>query len=172
MTVSTFETRPQTLPADPAALSALLDELRTPAAFWELIAPWVSDSHLQRRQAYYRARFERDNTDTGRQLFWLATELYADATGQDVFFFSLIGRRSRAECPYSSRVALDEALAEIAAFASWPDELTALMGETHRVLADLVDMGIMPPDVALERLKAYTRNQLALDYALPVLPLT
>lgn len=147
------------MPTNPSTLWGVLRRQRTSEQFWELISGWVSDTHLARRQAYYRARFAREATSEAAQLYWLTRELYND----------VIGAPAPGASPFASRVALDEALARITSLDDWPTEHLPQTRETHELFCELTRLAFMPAAEALDRLKDYTRSRLTRD--LPVLPL-
>lgn len=160
-------------PDDPELMLQSLHRLEGPEEFWNTVRQWASPDHIHRRRAYYDARFAREKIGRESQLFWLAAEFYSDVALQDDAFRRDLGLRPLAECPFPSRVALDEFLATITALDAWPSErLGAFMKDGADDLTELAALGVLPARLALERLKVYARTAFNATWHPPVLLLS
>jgi hypothetical protein len=150
-----------------------LHRLEGPEEFWNAVRQWASPDHIHRRRAYYDARFAREKIGRESQLFWLAAEFYSDVAMQDDVFRRDLGLPPLAECPFPSRVALDEFLATITALDAWPSErLEAFMKDGADDLTELAALSVLPARLALERLKVYARTAFNATWHPPVLLLS
>jgi hypothetical protein len=134
-----------------------LRRLNTPDEFWQWIANYVPAAEIPRRKSYYAAHFEREKIDPYDHLFWLCHDVYLDIIAEPP-----------ENAPVKSKADLDDALAEVTSFKDWPHKLIPTPEDYFDVYSELAGFGIIPPRLALERLKCAVRTEYALAYDLPV----
>lgn len=150
-----------------------LERLTEQDAFWDAVREWVQPEHIERRRAYYEARFGREMIAPDQQLFWLVNEFYGDAAFHDPDFRQQAGAPPLEDMPFPSRVDFDDFLASIDRLRDWPVErMVPFVEDAHDAFTTLMRFGAVPADKVLDRLKDYARCAFNFQYRPPILPLT